>query len=172
MVVLYTDHLFPIGVWNDAIDGRAVAADVVPAILSVIFDSENVDLFPEGRLTEPFDDPSKPQILIGHARGRSWRGGFCVAHRVLRKSNDHQIWKFALGLKLLEFTEKHAGGVVVGNCYFPADVVLWRNVTDRFNDGSAIEDDFVRLHPSSYNHTPVNRASPSTADHACNLPAS
>ena len=102
-VVLRADDRAALGVRADAKRDRAVAADVVPAGLRVVFDREDRHLLPELRSAEAFDDAAEGEIVVGDAGARASGSPGSVPLRVIvGQAENHELRKLAL---LFEFAQ-------------------------------------------------------------------
>ena len=143
-VVLSTHSLPATGVGARHVRRGAIAADVIPACLGIVFDREDRHLRPESAVAERLHDSSEGQIVVGHAGGRrgASRGG--AARVVLRQADDHEVWVFTLTLELREFADDEVGPKLVGHAHVPANRVERRMRPERL-DRRLGGDDHVRL---------------------------
>ena len=70
MVILRADDSAAASIRTHYVGSGPVAADVVPTILGVVFDSENAGLRPEAAVAEGFDDLSEGEIVVRDLRLR------------------------------------------------------------------------------------------------------
>ena len=121
LVVLGADDGVALGVGADDIGRRAIAADVVPAVLGVVLDGEDAGLRPEWAAADRLHDLPEGQIVVRHLGRRRGRAGLGSGRVVVRQADDDQIGELAAPLVFAQFLDELGGPEDVGDVHVPAD---------------------------------------------------
>src|SRR5262249_31751295 len=120
------DDRMTFDVRTDGVGCRAVAADVVPTGLWVIFDRENRHVRPEFRVAEGLDDPAERQIIVGNTRTGCLAARTRAIRMVLRQADENELRKLALFFELFQFTQDVVSAPLIDQRELPAHKVRRR----------------------------------------------
>ena len=91
LVVELADHRAPLHVRADDQADRAMAVDVVPAVLGIVFIDEDRGLGPEAAVRDGLHEPAHGQVVVGHQARGVGNAALGAGGVVLRQVDDHEV---------------------------------------------------------------------------------
>ena len=102
---------------------RAVAVDVVGAVLGVVLDNEDRHFVPEFALAEGFDDEAEGVVVVGHIRQRGDLAGGESAGVIVTEANHGEVGELAFGFHTSEVGKEYFRAIDVRVVHVEAPVV-------------------------------------------------
>jgi len=133
LIVLGADNGASSRIGADHISRRAKAADMVPAILRIVFNAKEARLGPETAMAEGVGDAAKCKVVVGHLG--CWRRPACTgaACMVVGQADDAKLREGAGIFKLVKFLDESVGPHHIRNSEVPANRVCGHKRAQRFD---------------------------------------